>query len=61
VKKMYETHGQTSEIVDCFVVYLAGHNRPVNEVLFPNRQLIANIFNNEFAGMTNEEVMVEEL
>lgn len=61
VKKMYENHGLTSEIVDCFVVYLAGHNRPVHEVLFPNRQLIADIFNNEFAGMTNEEVTVEEL
>jgi hypothetical protein len=61
VKKMYETHGLTSEIVDCFVVYLAGHNRPLHEVLFPNRQLIADIFNNEFAGMTNEEVTVEEL
>ena len=61
VKKMYETHGLTSEIVDCFVVYLAGHNRPVHEVLFPNRQPIADIFNNEFVGMTNEEVTVEEL
>lgn len=61
VKKMYETYGLTSEIVDCFVVYLAGHNRPVHEVLFPNPQPIAEIFNNEFAGMTYEVVNVEEL
>jgi len=61
VKKMYETYGLTAEIVDCFVVYLAGHNRPVHEVLFPNPQPIAEIFNNEFAGMTYEEVNVEEL
>jgi hypothetical protein len=61
VKKMYETYGLTAEIVDCFVVYLVGHNRPVHEVLFPNPQPIAEIFNNEFAGMTYEEVNVEEL
>ena len=61
VMKMYETHGLTSEIIDCFVVYLAGHNRPVHEVLFANRQPIAEIFRNEFAGMTYEEVSVEEL
>jgi predicted nucleotidyltransferase component of viral defense system len=61
VMKMYETHGLTSEITDCFVIYLAGHNRPVHEVLFANRQPIAEIFRNEFAGMTYEEVSVEEL
>jgi predicted nucleotidyltransferase component of viral defense system len=61
VKKMFETYGLTSEIVDCFVIYLAGHNRPVHEVLFPNPQPIAEIFNNEFAGMTYEAVNVEEL
>ena len=61
VMKMYETHGLTSEIIDCFVIYLAGHNRPVHEVLFANRQPIAEIFRNEFSGMTYEEVSVEEL
>ena len=61
VMKMYESHGLTSEIVDCFVIYLAGHNRPVHEVLFPNQQPIAETFNNEFAGMTYEEVTVGKL
>jgi hypothetical protein len=32
VLKMYESHGLTQEILDCFVAYLAGHNRPVHEV-----------------------------
>jgi predicted nucleotidyltransferase component of viral defense system len=36
VLKMYESHGLTQEILDCFVAYLAGHNRPVHEVLFSN-------------------------
>ena len=61
VMKMYDTHGLTSEIINCFVIYLAGHNRPVHEVLFANRQPIAEIFRNEFSGMTYEEVSVEEL
>jgi predicted nucleotidyltransferase component of viral defense system len=32
VLKMYESNGLTQEILDCFVAYLAGHNRPVHEV-----------------------------
>ena len=38
---------QTS-FIDCFVAYLAGHNRPVHEVLFPTRQPLAAIFLSEF-------------
>jgi predicted nucleotidyltransferase component of viral defense system len=61
VKKMFESHGLTAEILDCFVVYLAGHNRPVHEVLFSNPQPIEETFKNEFFGMTNEPVSVDEL
>ena len=61
VKKMYETQELTTEIVDCFIVYLAGHNRPVHEVLFPNPQPIDEVFKNEFSGMTYETVTVEDL
>ncbi len=61
VLKMYESHGLSSEILDCFVVYLAGHNRPVHEVLFANHQPIEETFKNEFVGMTSEPISVEEL
>lgn len=61
IKKMYESHGLTPEIVDCFVVYLAGHNRPIHEVLFPNLQMLDVTFKNEFVGMTSEEISIEEL
>lgn len=61
VKKMYESHSLTSEILDCFVVYLAGHNRPVHEVLFPKIQPIQQTFINEFSGMTSEPISAEEL
>ncbi|MGH7072378.1 MAG: nucleotidyl transferase AbiEii/AbiGii toxin family protein [Acetobacteraceae bacterium] len=37
VPQMQERSGWRSSFVDCFVAYLAGHNRPVHEVLFPNR------------------------
>lgn len=61
VKMMYESHGLTPEILDCFVVYLAGHNRPVHEVLFSKPQLMEAAFKNEFEGMTSESVSLKEL
>jgi predicted nucleotidyltransferase component of viral defense system len=61
VLKMYESHGLTQEILDCFVVYLAGHNRPVHEVLFSNPQPIEETFKNEFVGMTSEPINLDTL
>jgi predicted nucleotidyltransferase component of viral defense system len=61
VKKMYESHGLTPEILNCFVVYLAGHNRPVHEVLFSKTQSMEEAFKNEFEGMTSEPISLEEL
>ncbi len=61
VLKMYESHGLTQEILDCFVVYLAGHNRPVHEVLFSNPQPIEETFKNEFVGMTSEPINLDDL
>lgn len=61
VFKMYESHGLTQEILDCFVVYLAGHNRPVHEVLFSNPQPMEETFKNEFVGMTSEPIDLNAL
>lgn len=61
VLKMYESHGLTHEILDCFVVYLAGHNRPVHEVLFSNPQPMEETFKNEFVGMTSEPIDLNAL
>ncbi len=61
VLKMYESHGLTQEILDCFVVYLSGHNRPVHEVLFANPQPIEETFKNEFVGMTSEPISLDVL
>ena len=61
VLKMYESHGLTQEILDCFVVYLAGHNRPVHEVLFSNPHPMEETFKNEFVGMTSEPIELDAL
>ena len=56
VLKMLERFGWQPSFVDCFVAYLAGHNRPVHEVLFPKALPLEPVFTNEFAGLTNDEV-----
>ena len=51
VKLMLDTGRHwDEEMLDCLVVYLAGHNRPMHEVLFPNVKPIKTVFENEFAG-----------
>lgn len=52
VRQMYETGGITDEMIECFVVYLAGHNRPTHEVLFGNDKDIAGEYGRAFQGMT---------
>jgi predicted nucleotidyltransferase component of viral defense system len=58
---MYEKDRLTPEILECFVSYLAGHNRPVHEVLFSRDKDIISVFQNEFVGMTIEPVQVDAL
>ena len=61
ILQLYEHGGLTEGIVECFVCYLAGHNRPVHEVLFANKTDITAAFANEFEGMTKEPVSLDEL
>ncbi|MFO0783888.1 MAG: nucleotidyl transferase AbiEii/AbiGii toxin family protein [Phycisphaerales bacterium] len=56
VSLMYSTHGLTSATIECFVLYLAGHNRPMHEVLLPHRKDITQEFNASFAGMTRDPI-----
>ena len=48
---LFESGGITDEMIECFVAYLAGHNRPVHEVLFSRDQDLVSAFENEFQGM----------
>jgi predicted nucleotidyltransferase component of viral defense system len=61
VWKMLERFGWQSSFVDCFVAYLAGHNRPVHEVLFPKKRPLEPVFTNEFVGMTKDSVELSVL
>lgn len=58
---MFESGGLSDDMVECFVVYLAGHNRPIHEVLFGNDKDIAPEFRNQFAGMTRDPVELDPL
>lgn len=61
VKLLLENEGITPDIRRAFVVYLAGHNRPMNELLNPIPKEIGESFRAQFAGMTEEDVSVDSL
>jgi predicted nucleotidyltransferase component of viral defense system len=61
VMHMLDRFGWQQSFVDCFVAYLAGHNRPVHEVLFPKTKPLELAFTNEFAGMTRDTVALNTL
>lgn len=61
VKLLFENEGVTEGIVKAFVFYLASHNRPMVELLNPGLQDVEQIYNNEFTGMTADEVKLEDL
>jgi predicted nucleotidyltransferase component of viral defense system len=53
--------GLTVDIVECFVCYLAGHNRPVHEVLFSRENDMHSTYDNEFKGMPRLSLTLKEL
>jgi len=61
VWQLYESGGISDGMVECFVVYLAGHNRPTHEVLFGNDKNIAGEYERAFVGMTEVECSLETL
>jgi hypothetical protein len=61
VMQLFAHEGITAGIRRAFVVYLASHNRPVHEVLFPSPRDIRQEFEHNFAGMTVEPVELDTL
>jgi predicted nucleotidyltransferase component of viral defense system len=61
VWQLYESGGLTDTMVECFVVYLAGHNRPLHEVLFGNDKDIAAEYERAFVGMTEVPCSLDTL
>ncbi|RKT45490.1 nucleotidyl transferase AbiEii/AbiGii toxin family protein [Thiocapsa rosea] len=61
VMQLFAHEGITPGIRRAFVVYLASHNRPVHEVLFPPLRDIQHDYAHNFAGMTAESVPLDAL
>lgn len=61
VQQLFEHEGITDGIRRAFVVYLASHNRPLHEVLFPLSRDIRRDFEHSFTGMTTEPVQFDAL
>lgn len=61
IMELFAHEGITAGIRRAFVVYLASHNRPVHEVLFPSLRDIRQEFEHNFAGMTAEPVELDAL
>jgi predicted nucleotidyltransferase component of viral defense system len=61
VMQLFEHEGITPGIRRAFVVYLASHNRPIHEVLFPSLRDIQHDYTHDFDGMTTEPVPFDAL
>ena len=61
VLQLYAHEGVTAGIRRAFVVYLASHNRPVHEGLFPSLKDLQFDYDHNFVGMTAEPVGLDEL
>ena len=61
VMQLFAHEGIRPGIRQAFVVYLASHNRPVHEVLFPSQRDITQEYERTFKGMTAETVELAEL
>ena len=51
VHGLFQAEGITDEIRGAFVIFLASHDRPMNELLNPNRQNLQQVFADQFEGM----------
>lgn len=61
VWQLFESQGITESMIECFVIYLAGHNRPPHEVLFSNNKEISGEYQRAFVGMTTQECPLDIL
>jgi predicted nucleotidyltransferase component of viral defense system len=61
VMELLKHEGITPGIRRAFVVYLASHNRPVHEVLFPELRDIQMDYERNFIGMTSQPTELAEL
>lgn len=61
VKILLENEGLTKEILRGFVLYLAGHDETMSQLLDPPMKNISAIYAKEFDGMTSSKIPLKEL
>lgn len=61
VRLLLENEGMEAGLLEVLVVYLLSGDRPLSELLSPNRKPLAATFENEFVGMTLIPVTLAEL
>jgi predicted nucleotidyltransferase component of viral defense system len=58
---LLQKEGITDDIRRAFVVFLASHDRPMNELLRPNLKDLKQVFADQFVGMTRDPVALSVL
>jgi len=61
VWQMQLAGGMSEAMLECFVAYLAGHNRPMHEVLFGRDKDFSREFKERFTGMTRDPIELHML
>jgi predicted nucleotidyltransferase component of viral defense system len=61
VYHLMHTEGISTKLKDTFLIYLLSHNRPMSELLNPRLKDISALYQQEFEGMTRENVSLEVL
>jgi predicted nucleotidyltransferase component of viral defense system len=61
VKFLLENEGLTEDLRKTFLVFLISHQRPMAELLAPNRKDISEIYETEFRQMAQVDVPLEQL
>ncbi len=61
IKFLLQSEGITHSLKEAFIVYLISHNRRFIEILNPSLLNLSQLYQNEFTGMTNEKISIEEL
>jgi predicted nucleotidyltransferase component of viral defense system len=61
VHTLLENEGLTPDVRRAFVVYLAGHSRPMHELLDPHFTDLRRVYQEQFVGMVREHVPLDVL
>lgn len=61
VHLLFENEGITEAMVECFVIYLSGHDRALHDVLDSRDKDISRIYQDQFEGMATVPVTLDQL